>query len=275
MPWRPFGQTEIVGTVPFESGEAEVHRGATVPLSMIRHNAIEKLKILLPRSDHNSIRERDRFRSAYAPFDVIDNSLGQRLVLFTVIRPDWMADDYLVTVQSDGTVLRVETWSRTTCIAKGTLIATPSGAKPVEDLHVGDSVLSFDLHQRATVSTIVRGVLSSVAEETILLGGKLRATAMHPVFASGQWKPAGKIDLADWLLDDCGRTVPAGRVQREEGLTTVFDVEVDEPHNFFAGGVLVHNKSMGYGLGYFDPWNAFRFKPPEQSRLLWPIISLP
>ena len=52
------------------------------------------------------------------------------------------------------------------------------------------------------------------------------------------------VDRSDMLMDSDGVYTAAGRIRFIENETRVYDVSVDGPHNFFAGGVLVHNKSM-------------------------------
>ena len=39
--------------------------------------------------------------------------------------------------------------------------------------------------------------------------------------------------------------------------TAVYDLTVDEPHNFFAGQILVHNKSRAWSPTLDDPWYFF------------------
>jgi hypothetical protein len=184
-----------------------------------------------------------------------------------------MADDFLVTVHPDGTVLQIDTWDRDTCIAEGTLIDTPEGAKPIQELVVGDRVWSYNTLSRECVPTTVRQVFSAQANETIVIAGRLRLTASHPVFASGKWKPAGDLVVDDRLLNRSGQHIAAGMSRVEHGAIRVFDISVDQPHNFFASGLLVHNKSMAYATGYFDPWNAFDFTPPDKSRRLWTALN--
>jgi hypothetical protein len=57
--------------------------------------------------------------------------------------------------------------------------------------------------------------------------------------------------------------VPAGRPQRIEGTVEVFDLTVDAPHNFFAGGFLVHNKDRDYSPSIDDDW--YVLWPPAKA----------
>ena len=51
-------------------------------------------------------------------------------------------------------------------------------------------------------------------------------------------------------------------VEMVGGEIEVFDVAVDGPHNFFAGGLLVHNKSIAWTPQAFVPWYALWNRAP-------------
>ena len=130
------------------------------------------------------------------------------------------------------------------CIVEGTPIDTPSGSCRIEDLREGDPVWtrapSGEL-QVGRVKTV--HITWSMAQSTIVLEDKrtLNATAQHPVATETGWKPAGQLEAGDsvWSRDGW-RTVAT--VTHTGGLVRVFDLEVEPNPNFFANGVLVHNK---------------------------------
>ena len=122
----------------------------------------------------------------------------------------------------------------------GTLVETPAGPRPIEQLRVGDKVWGFDLQRHEPVVTQIQSIDQTRAKETVQVG-MLRVTADHPLYANGQWKPAGKLSANDPLLARDLTQKPAGPSQTVAGEIDVYDVRVNEPKNFFAGGVLVHN----------------------------------
>jgi len=160
-----------------------------------------------------------------------------------------------------GTGVRWEAWDRTGtpfeslgkvrraidlrrgCIAAGTLIATENGPLPVESLRVGDRVVGFDPETRRRVVTTVTAMVPKAAATTLRLGDGLRVTPDHPVFADGAFRPAGALSPGSGLLTEDGAPLVAASLERVSGEVTVYDLSVDWPHTYFAGGVLVHNKS--------------------------------
>jgi len=131
------------------------------------------------------------------------------------------------------------------CIVEGTPIDTPSGPCKIEDLREGDPVWtrapSGEL-QVGRVKTV--HTAWSMTQRMIVLsdGTTLNATAQHPVATENGWKPAGQLETDEsvWSRDGWRKVVS---VTHPGGLVRVFDLEVEPNPNFFANGVLVHNKS--------------------------------
>jgi hypothetical protein len=154
------------------------------------------------------------------------------------------------------------------CFVRGTRILTPTGWRPIESLQPGDAVMSFDPAERRLVAREVAKVLR--AEADILLdvaAGEITlrgVTGSHPFWddAAKEWVRADALSLRSSLLV----TLPgadAPRALRVTGLRAgavpapveVFNLEVaGAEHNYFAEGILVHNKSPdevdGDGDGY-------------------------
>lgn len=132
-------------------------------------------------------------------------------------------------------------WMR--CVAEGTLVATPSGPRAIETLREGDAVVSYDIDRQHVIPSRVAEIHVSSANATLRFEGGLRATVDHPLYADGAWVEAGHVTPSMLLLTPDGSRVRAGRPLRIEGPVTVYDLTIDGPANFFAGGRLVHNKS--------------------------------
>jgi hypothetical protein len=131
------------------------------------------------------------------------------------------------------------------CVLEGERVDTPRGARAVEDLREGDAVLTRGPSGRIETGWIVgRRESTSRAWREIALegGGRLRVTAEHPVSTSRGWVKAGRLKTGDRVhVRDGERTVVA--VHARSGRARVFDLTVEPNPNFFASGVLVHNKS--------------------------------
>lgn len=113
---------------------------------------------------------------------------------------------------------------------------------------------------------------------TVLVNGTIRATANHLFYVNGAWTRADQIEVGDALLHiapgtkggeapertargvgvagmvvgfrastgepqlaDPAAPIEVTSVEPLAGLDTVYNLEVDELHNYFTGGVLVHN----------------------------------
>ena len=71
----------------------------------------------------------------------------------------------------------------------------------------------------------------------------LRVTAQHPVGTRAGWVPAGQIG-AGMLVETVSGESRVERVDVEIREGRVFDLTVSPTPNFFAAGVLVHNKTV-------------------------------
>ena len=140
----------------------------------------------------------------------------------------------------------------TSCIAEGALVETPDGARPIETLRVGDSILSVDPdtgRRVPTVLTAIRTARRACLRVTTARGRVLVATADHPCFSprTHAYVPLGElVAQGEAALLDTGSMTPDAivAVEEEDTLRTVYDLTVaSKLHNFVADGVLVHNKS--------------------------------
>jgi hypothetical protein len=143
-----------------------------------------------------------------------------------------------------------------TCFAAGTPIATPSGDVPIDRLNVGDLVLAYDEVTRAVVPRPVVRTFAHADQQPGHLrledGRVLEVTDNHPVYLPerGTYADAGTVANETRLLVLNGTTTTSGIADGflpdpSVSLQTVYNIEVAEHHNYFAGSVLVHNKSGG------------------------------
>src|SRR5262249_25856989 len=99
-----------------------------------------------------------RLGLAKGPAFLRDDEAGNLLVVFRNHTKLFSRIDHTVAVGPDGkaaTPTRNETF---TCVARGTLVATERGARPIEEVRVGDRVWGYDTRTGKKVLTTVRFV---------------------------------------------------------------------------------------------------------------------
>jgi len=140
------------------------------------------------------------------------------------------------------------------CFPAGTPVATPGSVTPIERLQPGDAVLAVDPAGRCATARVQQthsqaGVLLALTTDA----GTLLTTAEHPLrLADGRFCAAGALTpgqrISRW---EAGRLLAAAVLDVRElpGEQAVFNLAVDAPHTFIAGGFVVHNKGGGGGHG--------------------------
>lgn len=133
----------------------------------------------------------------------------------------------------------------TYCFVAGTPVTLSDGTrKPIEQLMIGDEVRSYNIERREFVTGKVSNVMSRKADEYLNIDG-IQVTDEHPFYVAsrGEWVKAKDIKRNDFLLRDYGGMKVINFVFCVSEPATVYNLTVDGEHNYFAGGVLVHNKS--------------------------------
>lgn len=135
----------------------------------------------------------------------------------------------------------------TSCFVGGTLVATEDGFKKIEDIEAGDVVWARDVASGEIVKAKVtsaseRGV--STVVEIRLSNNSIQATEEHPFWVVGRgWVKVGQLEIGDQLLGINGDTYSISDLKSSKKEQTVYNIEVAEFHNYFAGlsSILVHN----------------------------------
>lgn len=150
------------------------------------------------------------------------------------------------------------------CFVAGTKIMMEDGTtKNIEDVVVGDTVISFDFKNDEKKSGKVKNIFSKKVSKVVIYefenGGTLKATLDHPLFVEGKgWssydnelsntlydigEKVHKIDVGDVVkLFEGSVTLANMRIVEDE--IKVFNLsDIETNHNYFANDVLVHNRA--------------------------------
>lgn len=118
-------------------------------------------------------------------------------------------------------------------------------AKHIRDIQIGDIVLSYDLDKHTQIHTTVTEVFEHPKTQggrLLLINGHLKVTEEHRMWDGLQWTPAGALLIGDKLMNLDGSFTHVRSVRELNKEQPTYNLHVDnEAHNYFAGGVLVHN----------------------------------
>ena len=140
------------------------------------------------------------------------------------------------------------------CFVAGTLISTPSGLIPIEEIKTGDKVYSFDKDSKVVSENTVEEVF--VRETTKLVNISTGAeticsTPNHPFYVPKKgFTNAVELRAGDILLNINGDYVIIEKIQHEilESPITVYNFRVSNDHTYYVGtqSLGVHNANAGY-----------------------------
>ena len=129
------------------------------------------------------------------------------------------------------------------CFLAGTNVETSKGKQPIESIKVGDTVLSTDLKSKDKVqSKVTETFVHDDVDKYLVINDKIKATPNHPFYSNGEWKEIGELSIGDKILHVDGIEHNIESIEQIDEPAIVYNIEVDENHNYFAEGYLVHNK---------------------------------
>ena len=140
------------------------------------------------------------------------------------------------------------------------VVLADGGPVPIDDVSVGDEVLSWDLAAGVAVVGLVTETLPHadwLLEAHLSDGSVMSVTEDHRFWSitDNAWVELQDLDVSDVLLSPDGANVTVDWLDWESGVTTdAWDLSVDDEHNFFVAAdedaqpVLVHNQNSFCGL---------------------------
>jgi hypothetical protein len=158
---------------------------------------------------------------------------------------------YLTIVVTDGTGsdswnIHVTINDVGTCLLAGSKISMANNTyKNIEDVKVGDLVISYDDSNGAFSTSVVTKTTSHKPEEMtnyyVIINNCLRITPNHRIFVNGDWVQSGNVKIGDVLLDSSGKATPVYSIEKIYEKVPTYNLEIANTHSFFADGILVHN----------------------------------
>ncbi len=147
----------------------------------------------------------------------------------------------------------------------GTLVHTDRGVKPIEEVKVGEKVLSFNERTGQTSFEPVLELMQhdgtvQLVKVTLDSGENLEATAGHPFYVPGKgWNVAANLKVGDVLRLHNGVTLVIKTVETSTRFAKVYNLAVAQNANYFVGedGVLVHNSCK--------PWKKDAYHGPKPT----------
>jgi len=156
------------------------------------------------------------------------------------------------------------------CCREYTYVETLQGSKAIQDVQVGDEVLTHKGNWKEVTKVFKRKYTGSLVEV-----GQLRVTPNHRVFTQQGWVEAKDLIPANAVLAMVPTTygmirqrgyrwIPATTLRRKSYDGHVYNLEVADDNSYIADGIAVHNCNPIDDSSSFFPQRLFQGEPTEQ-----------
>ena len=120
--------------------------------------------------------------------------------------------------------------------------------KAIKNIKVGDYVQSYNHKDDKLVSAKVTEVFKhkDTPGKKIIINNDFIATGNHPIYINDKYRPASEAKVRDIIIGPDGIEVKIHTLTSKPMDIDVYNIEVEGEHNYFAGGILNHNKCGSY-----------------------------
>jgi len=158
------------------------------------------------------------------------------------------------------------------CFLAGTkILMADSSYKNIENVKIGEQVLSYDKHTGGVVSSKVVNVFHHSPEEMteyyLVINEVLKVTPNHRFYSDGRWVYAGDLKIGDPLHPkEQNQDYIVYSIDRVYERDASFDLEVERCHNYFVSiddnnvDILVHNDDDRIGTIWIFDSNSLTYK---------------
>ncbi|MBN3524652.1 polymorphic toxin-type HINT domain-containing protein [Paenibacillus apiarius] len=137
------------------------------------------------------------------------------------------------------------------CFSAGTPVQTKTGFKPIEQIRIGDFVLTKDeLTGKTGYNTVIELYQRQAAEtyQITVKGMTITTTEEHPFWVPGQgWLEARYLKVGDLLQNPEGKLYPIDRIKIKNVKTSVYNFRVEGVHNYFVTELEIWTHNCGAG----------------------------
>jgi len=131
------------------------------------------------------------------------------------------------------------------CLAAGTGLLCPSGQRLIEDLRVGDDLLSYDPETRSLITARIAAIRHLDDVQSLVLNGTWTTSPQQRILvADGTWMEIGGLRRGLQIASVSGESITVDTIV-DGPRTRVFELRTDHAtHNVVSAGAILHNVKM-------------------------------
>ncbi len=138
------------------------------------------------------------------------------------------------------------------CFSAETLILTPEGNKPIEQLHSGDRVINYNFSTQHQDQGIISKIKILNSPDYYLINHQTKVTGTHPFYLQTEQgiklTEVQNLHQGDRLINRDNSLITISSIEHIKKPISVYNlISISPNHNFYADGFLVHNKGGGGG----------------------------
>jgi hypothetical protein len=170
-------------------------------------------------------------------------------------------------------------YARGGCFASGTKILSSSGERRIEDLRKNDLIIGYNFKTNRPEQGKIGDVRVIISPDSYLINKKIAVTGTHPFYV-GKFpklniKEVRELKLGDLLIGENNSSIAISEIEHIHASVKVYNLLFVLPnHNFYADGVLVHNKGGGGGSSHSNGMYGADYKKGDPIDVKASFISL-